>query len=207
MNRIATGPAVRLVLLTVAIIVLLLVAWVGRAIVMLLLASGILAVLVSAVVNWLTMKLKIRRGLAFALLLAAGFMVVFLMLWIRGPSIIEQFADLQTDLPPAAHKFLERLNGYQGGRWLLAQWSDYTQTSGNIGSALRRIGGFVLSTASVIGGLGLALFLGLYLAAEPQVYLLEFVGLSRRAIVPSSMRARKVLLEFSAGGSFRKRFR
>ena len=51
------------------------------------------------------------------------------------------------------------------------QWSDYTPTSGNINSALSRIGGFVLSTASLIGGLGLVLFLGLYLAAEPQVYL------------------------------------
>jgi predicted PurR-regulated permease PerM len=158
-NGIASRSAVRLVLLTVGIIVLLLVAWLGRVIVMLLLASGVFAVLLSAVVDWLTMKLKIRRGLAFALLLAAGFVVVFLTLWIRGPSIIEQFADLQTDLLQAAHKFLERLNGYREGRWLLAQWSDYTQTSGNINSALSRIGGFVLSTASVIGGLGLVLFL------------------------------------------------
>jgi predicted PurR-regulated permease PerM len=101
---------------------------------------------------------------------------VFLTLWIRGPSIIEQFADLQTDLPQAGHKFLERLNGYQWGRWLLAQWSN---------SALSRIGGFVLSTASLIGGIGLVLFLGLYLAAEPQVYLSgirRFVQKSDRAI-------------------------
>ena len=105
-------------LLTVGIIVFLLVAWVGRVIVMLLLAAVVFAVLLSAVVDWVTTKLKIRRGLAFALLLAAGFVVVFLTLWIRGPSIIEQFADLQTDLPQAAHKFLERLNGYQWGRWL-----------------------------------------------------------------------------------------
>jgi predicted PurR-regulated permease PerM len=184
-NGIAIRPAVRLVFLTVGIIVFLLVAWVGRVIVMLLLAAVVFAVLLSAVVDWVTTKLKIRRGLAFALLLASGFVVVFLMLWIRGPSIIEQFADLQTDLPQAAHKFLERLNGYQWGRWLLGQWSDYTQRSGNINSALSRIGGFVLSTASLIGGLGLVLFLGLYLAAEPQVYLTgirRFVPKSERAI-------------------------
>src|SRR5665213_2228333 len=184
-NGIASRPAVRLVFLTVGIIVFLLIAWVGRVIVMLLLAAVIFAVLLSAVVDWVTPKLKIRRGLAFALLLAAGFVVVSLTLWIRGPSIIEQFADLQTDLPQAAHKFLERLNGYQWGRWLLVQWSDYTQTSGNISSALSRIGGFVLSTASIIGGLGLVLFLGLYLAAEPQVYLSgirRFVPKSDRTI-------------------------
>ncbi len=138
-NGIAMRPAVRLVLLTVGIIVWLLVAWVGRVIVMLLLAAVVFAVLLSAVVDWVTTKLKIRRGLVFALLFAAGFVAVFLTLWIRGPSIIEQFADLQSDLPQAAHKFLERLNGYQGGRWLLAQWSDYTQTSGNLTSAPSRI--------------------------------------------------------------------
>lgn len=184
-SGIASRPAVRLVFLAIGIIVFLLIAWVGRVIMMLLLAAVIFAVLVSAVVDWVTTKLKIRRGLAFALLLAAGFVVVFLTLWIRGPSIIEQFADLQTDLPLAAHKFLERLNSYQWGRWLLAQWSDYTQTSGNINSALSRIGGFVLSTASLIGGLGLVLFLGLYLAAEPQVYLSgirRFVPKSDRTI-------------------------
>jgi predicted PurR-regulated permease PerM len=184
-NGIASRPALRLVFLTVGIIVFLLAAWVGRVIVMLLLAAVVFAVLLSAIVDWVTTKLKIRRGLAFALLLAAGFVVASLALWIRGPSIIEQFADLQNDLPQAAHKFLERLNGYQWSRWLLAQWSDYTQTSGNISSALSRIGGFVLSTASIIGGLGLVLFLGLYLAAEPQVYLSgirRFVPKSDRTI-------------------------
>ena len=160
MNGIAIRPAVRLVLLTVGIIVLLLVAWVGRVIVMLLLASAVVAVLLSSVVDWVTMKLKIRRGLAFALLLAAGFVAVFLTLWIRGPSIIEQFADLQSDLPQAAHKFLERLNGSSGGRWLLASGLTTPRHPANINSALSRIGGFVLSTASVIGGLAAGSFSG-----------------------------------------------
>lgn len=184
-NGIASWPAVHLVFLTVGIIVFLLVAWVGRVIVMVLLAAMVFAILLSAVVDWVTTRLKIRRGVAFGLLLAAGFVVAFLTSWIGGPSIIGQFANLQTDLPQAAHKLVERLNGYQWGRWLLAQWSDYTQTSGNINSALTRIGGFVLSTASLIGGFGLVLFLGLYLAAEPEVYLSgirRFVPKSERAI-------------------------
>jgi predicted PurR-regulated permease PerM len=76
-------------LLAVGTIVFLLVAWVGRVIVMLLLAAVVFAVLLSAVVAWVTTKLKIRRGVAFALLLAAGFVVMFFSLWIRGPRIIE----------------------------------------------------------------------------------------------------------------------
>ena len=184
-NGIASRQAVRLVFLAIGIIVFLLVAWVGRVIVMLLLGAVIFAVLLSAVVDWVSMKLKIRRGLAFALLLIAGLAIIFLAFWIRGPRIIEQFADLETDLPQATHQFLERVRSLQWGPWLLAQLSDYTQTSGNIGSALSRIGGFVLSTASIVGGLGLVLFLGLYLAAEPEVYLSgirRFVPKSDRTI-------------------------
>jgi predicted PurR-regulated permease PerM len=184
-DGISSRQAVRLVFLTTGIIVCLLVAWVGRVIVMLLLAAVVVAVVLSAAVDWVTQKLKIRRGVAFALLLVTGSVVIVLTLWIRGPSIIAQFASLQTDLPQAVHEFVARLNGYPWGRWLLAQWSDYTQTSGNIHSALSRIGGFVLSSATLIGGLGLILFLGLYLAAEPQVYLSgirRFVPKSDRVI-------------------------
>lgn len=198
-NDSATRSVVRLVFLTIGIVVLLLVAWVGRVIVMLLVASAVIAVLLSSVVDWVTARLKIRRGLAFALLLTGSVVAVFLTLWIRGPSIIEQFADLQRDLPQAANKFLDRLNGYQQGRWLLAQWSDYTQTFGNIGSAMRQIGGFVLSAASVIGALGLVLFLGLYLAAEPQVY---FYGIRR--FIPKSDRATFDACAESAAGVLRR---
>ena len=62
---------------------LLLVAWVGRVIVMLLVASAVIAVLLSSVVDWVTARLKIRRGLAFALLLTGSVVAVFLTLWIK----------------------------------------------------------------------------------------------------------------------------
>ena len=65
--------------------------WVGRVIVMLLLAAVVFAVLLSAVVDSVTTKLKIRRGLVFALLLAAGFAVRFFTLFgLRGPRIIKR---------------------------------------------------------------------------------------------------------------------
>ena len=57
-NGIACRPAVRLVLLTVGIIVWLLVAWLGRVIVMLLFASVVFAVLLSAVVDWVDNEIE-----------------------------------------------------------------------------------------------------------------------------------------------------
>jgi len=78
-----------------------------------------------------------------------------------------------------------RVNGYGWGRWLIVQWSGYSQLSSNVSSALTRIGGIVLSTATVLSGLVLVGFLGIYLAAEPEVY---FAYVQR--VTPSAYRTR-----------------
>src|ERR1700692_2422657 len=93
----APTAAIRLVFLTIGIIVLLLLAWIGRVIVVLLFAAAIVAVLVSAVVDWLRATLRTRREFAFLLFLFGAALLILLTLWIKGPDIIEQFADLQTD--------------------------------------------------------------------------------------------------------------
>jgi len=154
----------------VGLIVALLLAWLGRVILMLLFAAIVVAALMTAVVEWLGARFKLGRRLSFPLILCVTGGLIGLTVWLSGPSIIAQFADLQTDLPQAAHQLMGRVNAYGWGRWLLAQWSGYSQLSSSVSSALTRIGGIVLSTATVLSGLVLVGFLGLYLAAEPEVY-------------------------------------
>lgn len=137
---------------------------------MLLFAAIVFAVLMTAVVDWLGKKLRMGRKIAFALILSVAVCLLSLIVWLVGPSIIDQFADLQIDLPQAAHQLMGRVEVYGWGRWLLAQWSGYSQLSSNVSSALSRIGGIVMSTATVLSGLVLVGILGLYLAAEPEVY-------------------------------------
>jgi predicted PurR-regulated permease PerM len=153
----------------VGLIVGLSLAWLGRVILMLLFAV-VVAALMTALVDWLGTRFKIGRRISFPLILCVAGGLVGLTAWLSGPSIIAQFADMQTDLPQAAHQLIGRVNGYGWGRWLLAQWSGYSQLSSSVSSALTRIGGIVLSTATVLSGLVLVGFLGLYLAAEPEVY-------------------------------------
>ncbi len=137
---------------------------------MLLFAAIVVAALMTALVDWLDTRFKIGRRISFPLILCVASGLVGLTVWLSGPSILAQFADLQTELPRAAHQLMGRVNEYGWGRWLLAQWSDYSQLSSSVSSALTRIGGIVLSTATVLSGLVLVGFLGLYLAAEPEVY-------------------------------------
>lgn len=165
----ATSPT-KLLLMGVALVVGLSLAWLGRVIVLLLFASIVIAVLVNAVVDWLGTRFKLGRRTAFSLILCAALVLLATVVWLSGPSILDQFADLQTDLPKAAQQLTSRVEAYGWGRWLLDQWSGYSQLSGSVNSALTRIGGIVLSTATILSGLVLVAVLSLYLAAEPRVY-------------------------------------
>jgi len=122
------NPAVFVLLLAVAVVLSLILAWLGRVILLLLFAAIVGAVFLTAIVDWVKPKLRLKRGLALALILLIASVFVVLTLWISGPNIIEQFARLQTDLPQAAHQLVERVKGQGWGRWLLAH---DTQQGGN----------------------------------------------------------------------------
>ncbi len=164
-----TSPTT-LLFIAAGLLVALTLAWLGRVIVMLLFAAIVIAVLMTAIVDWLHVTFKLNRRAAFSLILFLAVSLLSLTVWLTGPSIISQFADLQHDLPQAVHQLIARIQAYAWGRWLVSQWSGYSQLSSHIDSALTRIGGIVLSTATVLSGLVLVAILGLYLAAEPEVY-------------------------------------
>ncbi|MEG9432870.1 AI-2E family transporter [Terriglobus sp. ADX1] len=98
-------------------IVALLLAWHGRVILMLLFAAIVVAALMTAVVEWLGTRSKIGRRISLLVILCVAGGLVGLTVWLSGPSIIAQFADLQSDLPQAAHQLTGRVNdhGWEAG--------------------------------------------------------------------------------------------
>jgi len=150
--------------------------WIGRVILLLVFAAIVVAVVITAIVDWLKVKWNLSSRVAFTVILSSATILITLVIWLTGPSIINQFADLQSDLPQAFHQLIARLNDVSWGRWLLAEWTGYSQLSGTINSALTRIGGMVVTTASALVGVVLIGFIGLYLAAEPKLY---FSGVQR----------------------------
>jgi predicted PurR-regulated permease PerM len=170
------NPANALLLLAAGLVLTLTVAWLSRLVLLLLFAAVVVAILLTSVVDWAMAKLKLGRKMAFAVIMLTTSSIVILALWISGPNIVEQFASLQADLPQAIQQSVERANGYGWGRWALAHWSSYSQLSSSFSYAITRVGGIVLSAASLLAGLFIIGFLGLYLAAEPEVY---FSGIRR----------------------------
>jgi len=157
--------------------------WIGRVIFLLLFASIVGTVFLTAISDWVHTRFKIRQGAALALFICVAVAVAALLVWIQGPNAVQQFADLEIELPLAAHSLLAQLQSHQWGQWLLRQSPDSTQVSNGFSYALTRIGGIVLSSATVLAGLVIVFSLSIYFSAEPELY---YNGLRR--IVPEEHR-------------------
>lgn len=157
--------------------------WIGRVIFLLLFAAIIGAVLLTTVSDWLHSKLGIKQGRALVLFLFSAVAIVGLLIWLQGPNTVQQFADLEVELPQAAHKLLAQVQSHQWGQWLLRQSPGSEQLSDGFSFAITRIGGIVVSSATILAGLVIVLSLSIYFAAEPGLY---YNGLRR--VVPEQYR-------------------
>jgi predicted PurR-regulated permease PerM len=157
--------------------------WIGRVIFLLLFASIVGTIFLTAVADWLHTRLKIKQGAALALFICVAFAAAALLVWIQGPNAVQQFSDLEIELPLAAHSLLAQLRSHQWGQWLLSQSPDQEQVSNGFSFALNRIGGIVLSSATVLAALVIVFSLSVYLSAEPEMY---YNGVRR--IVPEEYR-------------------
>lgn len=167
--------------------------WMGRVIFLLLFASVVVAILLSTISDWLHRRLRIKRGQALALFVFIAFGAIALLVWMLGPKVVEQFADLQTELPLAAKSLLNQLQSHQWGAWLLRQSPGSEQVTSGFTFAISRIGGIVVSSVTILIGLFIVFSLSMYFTVEPEVY---YNGLRR--IVPEQYQAK---LEACAAGA------
>jgi predicted PurR-regulated permease PerM len=148
-----------------------LLAWTTRVILLLLFAGLIGALLLTIMASWIEKWLKLRRSLALSTVVACFAIFIGLGTWMRGTAIVQQFSDLQVDLPAAVHQVFARLEAQSWGRWLLSRYADWDQLSSGLSYLLTRIGGAVATTASTFVGLFVVLAVSIYVAAEPGSYI------------------------------------
>ena len=163
----------RAVFVIVAVIAGLLglgIVWQAR-IILLVLFAGFLGALILTTLTSLVQKwLGIRRVFAFALLLAGVGVALALGVWLRGPELLQQFGQLQVDLPAAARRLYVSMDQSRWGRWILDNTHDSGEWSGWFVYAAAGIKGAVWAAASTIAGLLLIVMASIYLAAEPGFY-------------------------------------
>jgi predicted PurR-regulated permease PerM len=157
-----------------SVVIVLLAAWFASDVLLLAFAGIILAILLRSAANLIARLLHLGPGLALALTCFLLIAAVGLCCWYVIPRLNDQIDILQHQIPAAWHQLVTSLHQ---SRWA-GQFVDRIQSSG---VSYRHFGGTVLSAfsglASLLGGAVVVLFLSLYFAADPGLYVHGFVKL------------------------------
>jgi predicted PurR-regulated permease PerM len=162
--------AVGITLLSLALALLL---WYGVRVLLVAFAGVLLAVLLRSIAMTISRWTGLSPGwsLAITLILIAG---VFVGLgFLLAPTVVEQFSQLSDRLPQAFEGLKAKLASTAlGGQLmkLLERVRDGGGSAAPATQAVQRATGVVTSTLSVVVDLFIILFLGIYLAAQPRLY-------------------------------------
>lgn len=162
----------RRVLLTCAIVSVFVAAWLAMWIasnVMLLVFAGILlAIFLHGLSEVVARYSRLRHGASLAVVLACITVLITSLAMYLAPKINEQSAQLAADLPHAAQSFRDRVESTPGGRYVLRELE--------VDQLLRRpqvvsgATGFATATVGVLFSAIVVLFIGLYAAYDPALY-------------------------------------
>lgn len=152
---------------------LLLVVWLALDLLAMLFAGLLLAIFLRTLATWLAdaTGLSVGRALAVVVLALAG--SAGLAAWMYAPNLADQSDQLTQKLPQAGADLASWLRQYTWGRWLLDQLSSGASNGDVTRRAATALNSLIRGGVAVV----VILFTGLYLAAEPTVYVRGFLHL------------------------------
>jgi predicted PurR-regulated permease PerM len=193
---------VRRVVFTVGVtllgLALALLLWYGVRVLLVGFAGVLLAVLLRAIAAGVTRLTRLPAGWALGVTLV-GIAGLFVGAWLLlAPDVAEQANQLADRLPPAFERLRQQVEGTPWGRQLFRLLDRFTGATGGSGGGgggggvaapttqiVRRATDLLSSTLGVVLDLLIILFLGIYLAAQPGLYV---DGLA--SLFPPARRAR-----------------
>jgi len=200
-NNNQLGLTTRWVLVAFLIVIGAIAFWLVRDIMLLLLASVILAVLVSAPIRFF-LRRGVPHNLAVVISLLLMLVVVVLAVLLVVPGLVEQFVVLARIIPQAIEQVQEFINSGQ----LNAQFPALAQLLAQIdltslGPILEQLGGvvqnitsalfpFLGGIANTLVGLIVVLFMSLYFITDPELYQ---QGVIKLVPIPYRPRAQQIL--------------
>jgi predicted PurR-regulated permease PerM len=170
-REIARRTAVQMAVVLAAVLLTLLL-WVGRHVVLLLFAAGLVAVALQGLAAPLARRARVHYGLALAAvtLAIAGLLVLTGML--IGPQIAEQVSVLRRDLPAALDRLEGRLDDYAWGQEAIQRTEELQRTVSGLGGheLWTRIAGVFSTVFGAVGAFVVIVVTGIYLAAGAPRY-------------------------------------
>jgi predicted PurR-regulated permease PerM len=171
------------------------VVWLGGDVLLLLFACILLAILLYMASMKLQRWLPVSRGVALAIVVLASCAVIAVGGWLMAPQIGEQSGTLVDALPNALDKVRAMLEDIPLLRSIGGSLPSNEDLMDQMRSVLPRTGLFFSGLLGVIGNIAIIVFVGIYFAAQPRIYVEGIITLA-----PFSKRARtrEVLSEIYA---------
>ncbi|MBD3167887.1 MAG: AI-2E family transporter [candidate division Zixibacteria bacterium] len=191
----------RALIITGAVALLLLLIFVIQQVMQILLvafAGIVLAVFLDGLSEFITKKVAIPRRAALAIVITAIILVLFAGGWIIGPRIVEQFSGISEKIPEALDSIQNSLKEYEWGRKLLNNIPGMEDVTTFGSEVVWGITGVFSTAFGTIASLFIVLFIGLYGAFDPRLYVNNFLKL-----IPPSNRERAHSIIDSLGRALR----
>ncbi len=189
------------IFLTIFVGSLLLLSWRLSDVLLLLFGSIIIAVSLRAFAITLQRYLHLPSKLTVGLAVTIVIILIMLITWLVGDRLIKQTDDLKIRVPEALVAFTNWLRGFPLGVALL-QLLDSTDLTDVPWASVANL---ATKTLSALGSIGLMTIVGIYLAADPDLYRSGFVRLIpvgyRTAIDQAMVASGQALLQWLLGQS------
>jgi predicted PurR-regulated permease PerM len=157
--------------------VLLLILWQGHEIFLLLFAGVLLALFLSRLTDLAERYTPLPRNAAFVTVLALLAALLAGAVWLAAPSVSGQLDELTERLPQAVGRLTAWAQNHRWSRRLLEQAPDPQRLLASQPQMIAKATTLLSSTAGLIGAVLLVLAIGLYLAAQLDLYRRGFLHL------------------------------
>jgi predicted PurR-regulated permease PerM len=172
--------------IVIAVVLLLLFLWVAIDILLLIFAGTLLAILLRTISNWISRYTRLGPGLSLTAVVLALFGLLGVGGWLLIPAIAAQLSQIAQQLPIALDQLRAHIETFTWGPTVLEQTPEPDVIAPDAPEIVTHAAGIFTGTLSALGSFVIILFIGLYLAAAPDLYRRGFlhlipVGRRRRA--------------------------
>ncbi|MBD3232702.1 MAG: AI-2E family transporter [candidate division Zixibacteria bacterium] len=161
-----------------AVILLLLILLIIQQVVQMLLvalAGLLLAVFLNGIAKPFRSKTKLPQALSVTIVVFGLVLLLVVSVWIMGPHIAEQFSSLTERVPTALENIEGGLQESKWGRDLLSRLPEVKEKIPFESEFIWGITGVFSTALGTITSLLVILFIGLYCAADPDLYINNFI--------------------------------
>ena len=164
----------------IALVALTVFLWYSLHVVLLIFAGVLMAILLRGLADFLSDHTRLTHGWALAIVLLVIVAVFVAVGFLAAPSLSEQMSDMANRLPAALRDLRGRMGATRIGTLLLRASPQVNDLLSARSEVLSNVTGFLSSTLGVLVTVAVILFTGLFLAAEPRLYVRGLVHLVPR---------------------------